>query len=274
MRLKAIATIAAVIVLAAAGSVSATHFGAFTGGADCSGFWGYGDIVFFYLTPTVYLNYEVTLSQSAVPVTTITGIVEVQDESPTFNVSVPWGMELCGDYSVSGHFWFTDIGGNDSRDINATFTCECGGGACHFTPGYWKNHPEAWPVLTLTVGGISYNQTQLIEILSLPVRQDPTVILAHHLIAAKLNVANGADDSINGAIADADAILVTYPISSMPPKDVKNMIIDAKNALATYNQMILPGCEGYIEPCFDRAMLTTPAPGESSSWGNIKNLYR
>jgi hypothetical protein len=30
------------------------------------------------------------------------------------------------------------------------------------TPGYWKNHPEAWPVQTVTVGGVSYTKAQAI----------------------------------------------------------------------------------------------------------------
>src|SRR6185295_7670920 len=28
------------------------------------------------------------------------------------------------------------------------------------TPGYWKNHPAAWPVASITVGGITYTKAQ------------------------------------------------------------------------------------------------------------------
>jgi len=30
------------------------------------------------------------------------------------------------------------------------------------TPGYWKNHPEAWPVSSITVGGLTYTKAQAI----------------------------------------------------------------------------------------------------------------
>ena len=28
------------------------------------------------------------------------------------------------------------------------------------TPGYWKNHPDAWPVDSITVGGVSYSKAR------------------------------------------------------------------------------------------------------------------
>ena len=30
------------------------------------------------------------------------------------------------------------------------------------TPGYWKNHPEAWPVADITVGGVTYTKAEAI----------------------------------------------------------------------------------------------------------------
>lgn len=32
--------------------------------------------------------------------------------------------------------------------------------------GYWKNHPEAWPVSSLKLGTVSYTKTQLLQILN------------------------------------------------------------------------------------------------------------
>jgi hypothetical protein len=40
---------------------------------------------------------------------------------------------------------------------------------CTFTQGYWKTHPTAWPVLSLTLGTVSYTQAQLLAILGQPV---------------------------------------------------------------------------------------------------------
>ena len=78
--------------------------------------------------------------------------------------------------------------------------------ACVLTQGYWKNHPDQWPVTTLTLGNQSYTQAQLLAILSQPVKGNGLVSLAHQLIAAKLNIADGATApaSVQLAIAAAD----------------------------------------------------------------------
>ncbi|HEY5947932.1 MAG TPA: myxococcus cysteine-rich repeat containing protein, partial [Kofleriaceae bacterium] len=87
---------------------------------------------------------------------------------------------------------------------------------CVFTQGYWKNHPEAWPVSSLTLGDRTYTQAELLAILDEPVVGNGLVALAHQLITAKLNVALGApDSSIADDIAAADALidgLVVPPI--------------------------------------------------------------
>lgn len=86
-----------------------------------------------------------------------------------------------------------------------------GGGAdgdCTFTQGYWKNHPDAWPVSSLTLGSRSYDKAELIAILKTPIKGNGLVQLAHQLIAAKLNLANGASDvDVAAAIAQADALI-------------------------------------------------------------------
>ncbi|AYA36525.1 hypothetical protein D3Y59_05315 [Hymenobacter oligotrophus] len=60
---------------------------------------------------------------------------------------------------------------------------------CTYTQGYWKNHPEAWPVQELVLGNTTYNKDQLLAILRTPVKGNGLISLAHQLIAAKLNVA-------------------------------------------------------------------------------------
>jgi cysteine-rich repeat protein len=87
---------------------------------------------------------------------------------------------------------------------------------CTFTQGYWKNHPEAWPVTSLSLGATVYTQEQLLAIFDEPVAGNGLVALSHQLIAVKLNIANGApDDEIADAVEDADALigdLVTPPV--------------------------------------------------------------
>jgi cysteine-rich repeat protein len=78
---------------------------------------------------------------------------------------------------------------------------------CVFTQGYWKNHAEAWPVDTLTLGTVSYTQDELLAILRTPVAGNGLIQLSHQLIAAKLNIANSGSISIEGAIGDADALI-------------------------------------------------------------------
>lgn len=84
-----------------------------------------------------------------------------------------------------------------------------GAGPGTATIGYWKNHPSAWPVTSLTLGNVVYNQSQLLGILKTAVKGDKSISFAQQLIAAKLNVAAGNDSScIAGTIAAADQWLI------------------------------------------------------------------
>jgi hypothetical protein len=79
---------------------------------------------------------------------------------------------------------------------------------CTLTQGYWKNHPEDWPVSSLQLGSVVYTKAQLLSILSTPVKGNGLISLAHQLIAAKLNIADGASDSsIATYITQADALI-------------------------------------------------------------------
>jgi hypothetical protein len=80
-------------------------------------------------------------------------------------------------------------------------------GGCTFTQGYWKNHPSAWPVTSLTIGGVVYSEQQLLTLFGTAPKGDASLILAHQLIAALLNVASGAvaSPAVQQAINDAQA---------------------------------------------------------------------
>jgi hypothetical protein len=92
-------------------------------------------------------------------------------------------------------------GGGGSADASSMLS------GCTYTQGYWKNHPSAWPVTSLTIGGVSYSEQQLLDLFNTPPMGDASLILAHQLIAALLNVANGAAPSaaVQQAINDAQA---------------------------------------------------------------------
>jgi hypothetical protein len=84
------------------------------------------------------------------------------------------------------------------------------------TPGFWKNHPEAWPVQTINIGGVSYTRDQAIAWLSSSVTKDKTITIFASLVSAKLNVLVGNDSScVSSTIANADNwMAVSGPVGS------------------------------------------------------------
>jgi predicted RNA methylase len=95
-----------------------------------------------------------------------------------------------------------------------------------------------WPVTSLMLGSVAYTDLQLLAILQQPVAGNGLVSLAHQLIGAKLNVANGADGTaIATAIAQADFLIagrVVPPVGSgsLRPSQVSALV----EALTAYNE--------------------------------------
>jgi SdrD B-like domain len=83
------------------------------------------------------------------------------------------------------------------------------------TPGFWKNHPEAWPVDTITVGGVDYTMDEAIEWLK-KVGKDKTTTMFSSLVPAMLNVLVGNDGSCVGStITAANAWMAAHgPVGS------------------------------------------------------------
>jgi hypothetical protein len=110
------------------------------------------------------------------------------------------------------------------------------------------NNGYEWPQSVkdngLVLGSVSYTPQQLLAIFGQPSQGNGLTILAHQLIAAKLNVANGASSNfmINGktvsqAIAEADALigsLVVPPVGngSLAP----NLVSALNEILTTFNE--------------------------------------
>jgi len=117
---------------------------------------------------------------------------------------------------------------------------------CPLTQGYWKTHPDAWPVTSLTLGTVVYNQSQLLSILNTPVKGDASIILAYQLIAAKLNIANGSDPTpIAATIATADGLLdgCMLPCNVKPSSPLGMQMTAAAAILDQYNNGLLtPDC--------------------------------
>lgn len=138
---------------------------------------------------------------------------------------------------------------NDALWINRLVTgylfgCFCpppdnGGPGCTKTQGYYKNHQEALPAGGLTLGAINYTPSQLVAILRTPVRGNCLVQLAHQLIAAKANIANGASApaGVNAAIAAADTAIGSYNLLNPAPQYCPAQFNSSlNNTLTQYNE--------------------------------------
>ena len=134
----------------------------------------------------------------------------------------------------------------------STLPCEDLQNNCTYTQGYWKTHGPVptgnnvnmWPVTSLTLGTVNYTDLQLQAIFNTPAQGNGLISLAHQLIAAKLNIANGADgSSVAATIAAADALigsLVVPPVGagSLAPSTISSL----STTLDNYNNgLIGPG---------------------------------
>ena len=144
---------------------------------------------------------------------------DVADGSYTVRVvasTLPAGLAPTFDADGIGtaHTAAVTVGGANRDDVDFGYKQQATNPGTG-TIGYWKNHPQAWPVQQITLGGVTYTKAQAIAILGQPSRGDKTIDLAKQLIAAKLNVIIGNDAScIAATIAAADAWLVQHPVGS------------------------------------------------------------
>jgi hypothetical protein len=124
--------------------------------------------------------------------------------------------------------------------------------SCPLGQGYWKNHPEAWPITALTLGCQTYTQAELLTILTAPIgagrTADASLILADQLIATLLNIANGSDPTpVAATIAAADALLCTFggklPYNVKPSSAAGQQMTALAATLDQYNSDLLtPDC--------------------------------
>lgn len=160
------------------------------------------------------------------------------------------------------------VGGGGSQkspySLNLLGTTTPQGEDCTYTIGYWKNHPEAWPVASLTLGTVNYNAAQLMSILNQPTGGNGLVSMAKQLIGAKLNIAGGASNvtiiaTINAADAQIGALVVP-PVGGgfLAPgtTSTKTQALDDYN-----NGLTGPGHCG-------------STPTRTSTWGEVKTIVR
>ena len=114
---------------------------------------------------------------------------------------------------------------------------------CTRTVTDWRNHPEAWPLTSMTLGSQTYAQNELLAILQMVVtalRPDASVTLAQQLIAARLNEAN---DAAPGPMLQpsmvADALLAGFrgnlPYRVLPNTATGQQMTNVGLQLSRYN---------------------------------------
>lgn len=167
-----------------------------------------------------------------------TRIDPAQPASFTLTAEIRCISQGCIDFGGTGEpIWIHMV------TLSASVSCREVPSGCTRTLGYWKTHPDQWPVSSLTLGSVAYTKNQLLSILKQPVKGNGLVSLAHQLIAAKLNIAAGASapQAITDAIASADATigsLVVPPIGSgyLAPSATSGLI----TTLDAYNNGVAP----------------------------------
>nr|AGU11765.1 hypothetical protein [uncultured organism] len=204
-----------------------------------------------------------------IPVTeilTLLGITEQQlyDPANASKLYITAEAQISGSQE-GGQAWAGTRVGNGKYPFDRYFIYQFAGcntpptSSCTYTQGFWKTHGYApkgnnvneWDSNTIIngmqLGGKTYTAAELQSIFDTPVGGNGLISLAHQLIAAKLNVANGADaTAVSASIAAADALiasLIIPPVGSgyLAPKKTGALT----TALGNYNEGITgPGhCE-------------------------------
>lgn len=135
---------------------------------------------------------------------------------------------------------------------------------CPVGQGYWKNTPT-WPVTQVTLGSQIYTQVEVLIILNTPPQGDASLILAHQLIAAKLNAANGRDTNlVAGVMAQGDMLLAGFTGRlpyNVPPADATGQtLVNLGTILTSFNEgQLTLGCSLPATPTPTGTLTITPA---------------
>jgi hypothetical protein len=100
-------------------------------------------------------------------------------------------------------------GGEEEPDPNEIWGVGTG------TPGYWKNHPEAWPAAGITIGGVHYTVANAIAKMG-KVSGDKTYSMFAALVSAVLNTTTLSNNPacISETIGLAQTWMAAHPVGS------------------------------------------------------------
>lgn len=127
-------------------------------------------------------------------------------------------------------------------------------GGCTYTQGFWKTHgpvgclqgnnSNEWPVDSLALGNTTYSASELCSIFKTSVQGNGLVSLAHQLIAAELNKANGAalPAEASDAIDAANLLIGDLVVPPVGGGYLAPAVTSALNtALTNYNEGTIAG---------------------------------
>ena len=164
-------------------------------------------------------------------------------------MNVSWGPFSNGDTGHTYSIYYTGKGASITFRIVDWMDKIYGNNACHLpveiyllprsprTIGYWKTHPQAWPTDSITIDGSTFSKADALAILRNANSKDATYMLAAQLIAAELNVLNGADASplILQTIDQAAAFLIAHPLGTDPRGADRVYALMLKDTLDYFN---------------------------------------
>ena len=269
-----------VLVAGLAGTAQATRWDAFSATADCEGWSMEGMVKIGSSHPFVDVGYAVAATRNGAVIEEHTGTVRLEMDALAvpMEASGEWSLDLAGDVTVVGTFFLPFVTSGDSIK---TFeqVLSCGGVTpvvCAHRPAWWKRHSQAWPVNQLRIANSLRSKHELLCMLRMPAAT-LQVRLARQLIAAKLNVAAGVEDTAAAPIAAADTFLASRPWYGCLPHSARAEARSLIRELREFNRgncgcgnKTLAGAQEFDVDEADDAEDADDLYG----WGDVKSMYR
>lgn len=293
------------LAVAMPASAQITEFRAFDGSADCNGWSVEATVHYWEGAMMVRLEYAVVLSDADGTEVERSEYAEWISFAAGQTVEMPlsgsWTAEPGADWQVRGDFILIDIVPDlENRDevfFEATLDCGTGPGdgvdpeapRCSYPPGWYRNHPEEWPVYELELAGELCDENTIMQLLKRRNRGLIPVILARQVIAAKFNLMNNPRDDVAAAVEAADAWLKEHsPFQRFSRKYLRSRAIrrDRRVVGSLIGPIVMYNHSGCVDaPAHPAAMADAladvdklfaddPVAEEDVSFGAVKAMYR